>query len=98
MSGYGTGVPQCFRREGFHHDPEREICSHQSNRPVQTTTILEHPFAYRYYKNPNPAKDVPLVMLAGDFFYLYDYFMPEYNLPRLIMKVTLKNQVPRHAH
>ena len=54
--------------------------------PVQTTEILGHPFAYRYYKNPNPQKNVTLVMLAGGsgladgFFYLYDYFMPEYNL------------------
>ncbi len=54
--------------------------------PVQTATILGHPFSYRYYKNPDPSKDVTLVMLAGGsgladgFFYLYDYFMPEYNL------------------
>ncbi len=54
--------------------------------PVQTATILGHPFSYRYYRNPDPSKDVTLVMLAGGsgladgFFYLYDYFMPEYNL------------------
>lgn len=54
--------------------------------PIQTADIFGHPFAYRYYKNPNPNKNVTLVMLAGGsgladgFFYLYDYFMPEYNL------------------
>lgn len=54
--------------------------------PLQTTTVLNHPFSYRYYKNPNPNKNVTLVLLAGGsgladgFFYLYDYFMPEYNL------------------
>lgn len=54
--------------------------------PVQTAEIFGHSFAYRYYKNPNPKKSVTLVMLAGGsgladgFFYLYDYFMPEYNL------------------
>lgn len=49
-------------------------------------TIKGHSFAYRYYKNIDPEKDVTLVMLAGGsgladgFFYLYDKFMPEYNL------------------
>lgn len=58
----------------------------EKTAPLQTTTILGFPFAYRYYKNPNPDKNVTLVMLAGGsgladgFFYLYDYFMPEYNL------------------
>ncbi len=54
--------------------------------PLQTNTVLGHPFSYRYYKNPDPNKKITLVMLAGGsgladgFFYLYDYFMPEYNL------------------
>ncbi len=60
----------------------------QFNRvaPVREATVLGHPFAYRYYQNPDPKKTVTLVMLAGGsgladgFFYLYDYFMPEYSL------------------
>lgn len=54
--------------------------------PLQTSTILDRPFSYRYYKNPDSSKNVTLVLLAGGsgladgFFYLYDYFMAEYNL------------------
>ncbi len=54
--------------------------------PIESIDIQGHPFAYRFYKNPNPDKNVTLVMLAGGsgmaegFFYLYEHFMPEYNL------------------
>ena len=54
--------------------------------PVKTAKVLGLPFPYRYYRNPDPRKDVTLVTLAGGsgladgFFYLYDRFMPEYSL------------------
>lgn len=54
--------------------------------PIEEVSVLGHSFKYRYYRNENSNKDVTLVMLAGgsglgdSFFYLYDYFMKEYNL------------------
>ena len=54
--------------------------------PIETVSVLGHPFAYRFYKNPDPKKNVTLLLLAGSsgladgFSYLFDYFMPEYNI------------------
>ncbi len=54
--------------------------------PVEQATILGKQFPYRFYRNPDPKKDVTLLFLAGGtglgdgFFYLYDLFAPNYSI------------------
>lgn len=67
-------------------DMKKEFAYYNETAPKQTATILGADFTYRYYKNPDPAVNATMVMLAGGsglgdaFSMLGRIFMERYSL------------------
>ena len=67
-------------------DMKKEFENYNKAAPKKKAKILGKPFAYRYYKNPSPAVNATIVMLAGGtglgdgFFAFARDFMERYSL------------------